>query len=354
MMTKKIYFYCTISLFFFHISSVGAQPIFEEVANSGLDAFSANEGIAIGDFNNDGWEDIYVSSPFGTNRLCKNMGDGTFQEVGSTAGVALSSLSVASTWGDINNDGFLDLYISLVNDNDQLFLNNGDETFQDITLSSGIANNANTKCVNMADVNNDGFLDIYLSNFNTENILFINNGDNSFSNQTTVSGAMDTGPSMGNIFFDYDKDGDVDLYLTHDQLVPNILYQNDGTGVFTDVSEAAGVNAIGYGMGVDVGDMDNDGWLDLYITNLFQNVLFRNNSDGTFENISSDAGVDDNGMGWGNLFLDFNKDGLMDIYVANESDFMNPNDPNVLYKNMGDLTFEKVETNQAISNIDNS
>jgi len=344
----------SVLVFLITVQFVNGQVGFQEVNNSGLQSLSGNEGIAIGDFNNDGWEDIYVSVPSGMNRLCKNMGDGSFQEVALSSGVAVLEQSIASTWGDINNDGFLDLYVSTVNENDHLFLNNGNETFEEITLSAGINNTTNTKAVNMADVNNDGFLDIYLSNFLSENALLINQGNNTFKNKIDESGASDDGPSMGGVFFDYDNDGDVDLYLTHDHFVPNILYQNNGEGVFLDVGKSARVNSIGYGMGVDVGDVDNDGWLDIYVTNLFQNVLFKNDGDGTFSNISESANVDDLGMGWGILFLDFDKDGLMDIYVANESDFMNPAEPNVLYKNRGNLTFEKVETNENVSNIDNS
>jgi len=339
---------------FCFLTPLFAQAQFMEVANSGLEAFSGNEGIAVGDYDNDGFEDLYVSVPLGPNRLCKNLGNGEFEEMGEVLGVAIEGQSVASTWGDINNDGFLDLYISVVNENDFLFLNNGDGNFENITASAGIDNLAIPKSVNMADVNNDGFLDIYVSNFQTENVLYLNQGNNTFIDNTLSSGALDTGPSMANIFFDYDQDGDIDLYLVHDQLQPNILYQNDGTGVFAAVSEAAGVNFIGFGMGVDVGDINNDGWLDIYITNLYQNALLTNNGDGTFTDISTSAGINDDGMGWGTSFLDYNKDGLVDIYVANESNFFNPPTPNVLYKNLGNSTFEKVELNGAISNTDNS
>ncbi len=349
---KKLY----LKILFFSclVNPLWSQSEFTEVVNSGLQSFSGNEGIAVGDFDNDGFEDLYVSVPLGINRLCKNLGDGTFEEVGTLAGVAISGQSVASTWGDINNDGYLDLYVTVVNEKDQLFINNGNGTFDEITSNAGIDNLGVPKSVNMSDVNNDGLLDIYVSNFLSENVLYINQGNNTFTNQTVASGALDDGPSMGTIFFDYDKDGDVDLYLSHDQLVANILYQNNGAGVFTDVSDQAGVNTIGYGMGVDVGDIDNDGWLDIYITNLYKNVLLRNNGDGTFIDKSTSAGIEDDGMGWGTSFLDYNKDGLMDIYVANESDFFNPPNPNVLYKNLGNSTFEKVEMNGVISNIERS
>ncbi|MEM9917251.1 MAG: FG-GAP-like repeat-containing protein [Bacteroidota bacterium] len=349
---KKLFlpFLCT----FFSMSLCYTQSAFMEVSTSGLEVFSGNEGIAVGDFDQDGLEDLYVSVPQGPNRLCRNKGDGTFEEIGIAAAVAVEGQSVASVFGDINNDGRLDLYVTVVNGNDHLFLNKGDGTFEDISLSAGIQNLGIPKSVNMADVNQDGWLDIYVTNFEAENKLYLNQQNLTFSDGTDAAGALDTLASMGTIFFDYDKDGDPDLYLVHDRLQANYLYQNDGTGRFTEVGQAAGVNTIGYGMGVDVGDIDNDGWPDIYVTNLFQNVLFHNQGDGTFVNIAETAGVNDNGMGWGTSFIDFDKDGLLDIYVANESDFFNPPDPNVLYRNMGDFTFEKVATDDPISNIDNS
>jgi hypothetical protein len=145
---------------------------------------------------------------------------------------------------------------------------------------------------------------------------------------------------MGSVFFDYDLDGDQDLYLTHDAQVPYILFENDGTGRFTDVSEAAGVNYAGFGMGVDVGDYNRDGWPDLYITNLFANVLYRNNGDGTFTNVAPELGVGDEGMGWGCVWTDFDNDGWQDVYVSNDS-YFSPYD-NVLYWNMGGADFNNM------------
>jgi hypothetical protein len=144
--------------------------------------------------------------------------------------------------------------------------------------------------------------------------------------------------AMGAIFFDYDKDNDPDLYLVHDGQ-PNILYKNIGGGRYVDVSTEAGVDYEGFGMGVDIGDVNQDGWMDLYITNLYENVLFLNNGDGTFTNASQKAQVEDYGMGWGTNFLDFNNDGLQDIYVTNDSYFSDY--PNVLYKNIGDTLLGK-------------
>ncbi|MBX2870626.1 MAG: VCBS repeat-containing protein [Saprospiraceae bacterium] len=317
--------------------------------SSGLDlfAFGGVQGIAVGDYNNDGFDDLYVSADVGRNKLFQNNGDGSFSEVASSLGLDIAAKSKSAIWGDINNDGYPDLYLANLISNDQLFLNQGDGTFRDITSQAGIENLANPSSVNMADVNNDGFLDIYVSNLAAENILYLNQKDLSFQNYTQQSGATDTGSSMGSIFFDYDKDGDQDLFLTHDHAEPSFLYQNDGTGHFTEVGETANANVQGLGMGIDIGDINRDGYTDIYITNLFKNTLLLNKGDGTFENISASAGIEDYGMGWGTTFIDYDRDGWVDIYVANDSDF-SPY-PNVLYRNLGDHTFSAVELQKAVS-----
>ncbi|MEM1120018.1 MAG: FG-GAP-like repeat-containing protein [Bacteroidota bacterium] len=327
-----------------------ATAQFRDITQSaGLPLKGYSQGIAIGDYNNDGWEDLYISVETGNNRLCKNNGDGTFSEVADDLGLAFSEKTKTAVWGDFNNDGWLDLYVANLRTADQLLLNEGNGTFENITEQAGISNvTPNPTSVNLADVNQDGFLDIYVSNFKAENILYINNGDLTFTDKTLESGTTDTGSSMGSLFFDYDGDGDQDLYLVHDNIEPNILYENDGTGHFTDVSRATRTNVRGYGMGVAVGDVNNDALPDLYITNLFKNYLLINQGNGTFFERAQPTQTDDFGMGWGTTFLDFNNDGLQDIYVSNDSYFSEFD--NVLYENRGDLDgqgvrFEKVAAN---------
>ena len=330
-----------LSLFFVPDLS-GQNALFNEVSQLvGISRFGGSQGIAVGDYNNDGFDDFYISSDTGKNQLFRNNGDGTYSEVAEELGLDITAKTKTSIWGDINNDGYLDLYLANLRTNDQLFQNLGDGRFRDITVESGIWNTQNPSSVNMADVNNDGFLDIYVANFASENILYLNQKDLSFVDYTYASGALDKGSSMGSVFFDFDKDGDQDLYLVHDHAEPNFLYLNDGQGRFIEVGEQTGANVQGLGMGVDVGDINNDGYLDIYITNLFKNILLLNQGNGTFSNISKWAGIEDFGMGWGVSFLDFDKDGWLDIYVANDSDF-SP-EPNVLYQNNRDNTFSKVE-----------
>lgn len=336
----------------FCLTSYGQTEFTDVTSIAALQNKKGAEGIAFGDYNNDGYDDFYVSHIEGANQFYQNNGDGTFTEIGKEKGLDLRENIDTRTaaWGDLNNDGWLDLYIGNKGTPDQLFLNLGNENFEEISASAGIQQVGHPKSVNLADINQDGFLDIYISNFAGENVLYLNNGDQTFKNYNLIAGALDRGRAMGSIFFDYDKDGDVDLYLVHDGNEPNFLYQNDGTGVFTEVSQAANVNTKSFGMGVDVGDVNNDGWLDIYITNFGPNFLLLNNGDGTFIDISKSAEVSHSGMGWGMTFIDYDNDGLLDIYVANDTDFSGGFQPNVLYRNKGNLTFERAETNGDICN----
>lgn len=343
---KKYFLSITIAF----LLSLPAQTLraqYQEISQAaGINAAGPFRGLAFGDFDGDGWDDLYVCSRLGENKLYRNRGDGTFIDVSKAAGVNSSANTRLAIWGDLNNDGYPELYLGLENEPDILFLNNGNGTFTDISWSAGIYNPANPFSVSMADVNQDGRLDIYVANFKTENKLYLNNGNLTFSDYTFRSGALSTRNAMATLFFDYDNDHDLDLYLVHDGQ-PNLFYRNTGDGRFEEISETAGVADPGFGMGADAGDINNDGWLDLYVTNLYENKLYLNNGDGTFSDISKSAGVDDYGMGWGTNFLDFNNDGWLDLYVANDS-YFSPY-PNVLYQNNGDLTFRIVEPEGPVS-----
>ncbi|MEL6865529.1 MAG: VCBS repeat-containing protein, partial [Bacteroidota bacterium] len=295
------YFYLSILMAGLFTCSIlqAQQAQFDDISEScGLTDNNRNIGVAFGDYNNDGHDDIYVSRPIGENLLFEALGDGTFEEVGVLAGVNVAEKTRTAVWGDINNDGWLDLYLGQLDAPNRLFLNDGNGQFTDISEEAGIsAAESKTRTVLMADVNNDGWLDIYDANFEQQNALYINQGNTTFVDEVYSSGATDFKKAMGAVFFDYDNDNDLDLYLTHDGNEEFILYQNDGEGNFLDVSVSANADMRGLGMGVDFGDVNNDGYLDLYVTNLLENFLLLNNGDGTFTDIGQAAGVDDIGMG---------------------------------------------------------
>ncbi len=322
--------------------SAFGQVSFQDIsAQAGLTQIGLNYGAAMGDFNNDDLEDIFATRLMDGGMLYQNLGNGNFANITAQSGISTLPSAQFAVWGDVNNDGWLDLFIGARDEGNALYLNNQDGTFTDVAALAGVATGTKVKAVLFADVDMDGWLDIYIARLGLQNILYRNNGSAagaglSFTDITLVSGATDPLISMGAVFFDYDNDGDPDLYLTHDANIPNILYRNNGNGTFSDVSIISGTNIAAMGMGVDVGDINNDGWLDIYITNLGPNTLLLNNGNGTFFNIANLAGVADVGMGWGCSFLDFDNDGWQDIYVANDS-YFSPY-PNLLYRNNGNPT----------------
>lgn len=348
MTTNAIHSFALVFFFFIIGPSLYAQ--FEDHTDlAGIGNAGQNRGISIIDFDQDGWEDLYFTRLDGPNPLYRNNGDGTFSNVASIAGVDYSGASGTSVWGDLDNDGWPDLILGNRREPSRIYRNNGDGTFSDITFNTGVAVNAQVMSISLADVDRDGWLDLYFAILGEQNALYLNNGNGTFANYTYASGALDEGIAMGTVFFDYDRDGDPDLYLIHDANQPNILYQNVGGGHFIDVSRASGLDLAAQGMGVDVADIDQDGWLDVYITNLYENVLFRNRGDGTFEDISIQAGITDRGMGWGVAFLDYDNDTRPDVYVANETKFAVDYKyyDNVLYRNEDGQMFQ-VATNDAL------
>lgn len=334
-------------------SSAFGQLAFRDVSDAvgTIERGGQNIGISFCDYNNDNQEDFYVVCRTGPNHFYKNEGNGVFTERSQEMGLNFLGNSRTAVWGDLNNDGFEDVYVGNMNEPDVLYQNNGDGTFNNITQIAGIDNDSRVFSVNMVDVNQDGWLDIYISNSNSDNVLYLNHGASelSFSNYTAEAGLKDTRHCMGVVFFDMDNDGDEDLYVTHDANIPNTLYKNDGTGHFTEMGQAAGVDFRGFGMGVDAGDLDNDGDFDLYVTNLYDNVLYINQGDGTFKDFTEISDVGDIGMGWGASIFDFDNDGLNDIYIGNDSYFYPL--PNLLYENKGNYKFVSLDETAVVSSM---
>jgi hypothetical protein len=247
--------------------------------------------------------------------------------------------------GDINNDGLVDLYFTANLGPNKLYLNKGDFKFEDITETAGVAGTrAWSTGVAMADVNGDGFLDIYVCNSgdisgdNKQNELFINQGDGTFKEMAEEYGLADQGFSTHAVFFDYDKDGDLDVYLLNnsyqaigsfnkmqnerikrDPVGGDKLFRNDGDK-FTDVSEEAGIygSIIGFGLGITIGDVNQDTWPDIFISNDFfeKDYLYINNQDGTFTESMESSMRSISAASMGADIADINGDGLLDIFVT--------------------------------------
>jgi len=315
-------------------------------------------GMTVGDFDNDGYPDIYVSN-HGTNVLFHNNGNGTFSNITKKAGVGGNECSVGAVWLDYDNDSFLDLYVGnyiefdaqynyyyapdgfpgpMAYDGqpDILYHNNGDGTFTDVTKEMGVFNSdGRAMGVGAADYDNDGFVDIFVSNDHMINYLYHNNQGKGFEDRGIMSGVAfnqigEATISMSVDFADYNNDGLVDLFVSDD--VYCSLYKNEGNGVFSEMSYNAGI-AVACGQFVGWAssflDYDNDADLDLFKVNgelkhLYgqEDQLFENAGNGNFIDISTDRGeyFQQELVGRGASFGDFDNDGDFDAYIVNLND----------------------------------
>ncbi len=259
----------------------------------------------------------------------------SFQYIYNGGGVAV---------GDINNDGLTDIYFTANELPDKIYLNKGNLQFEDISDAAGIKNARGwTTGVSMMDFNNDGYLDIYVcksgwSSMNPEwrrNVLYINQKDNTFKNEAKAYGLDDKGFSVQATYLDYDNDGDVDLYLSNHPtdfdtqkeeemranppvVVSDRMYRNNGDNTFTDVSDEAGILNYGHGLGPICADLNDDGWTDIYIANDYKanDFMYINNGDGTFTDKIKDMTAHVSFYAMGVDISDFNNDGLQDILTT--------------------------------------
>ena len=362
-------------------------------------------GIAFFDYDNDGWLDIYLTNgsrldahwPAGkqpTTHLFKNNRDGTFTDVTEKSGLGRSGWQTGVCVGDYDNDGWDDLFCTFWGHN-ILFHNNGNGTFADVTHKAGLHQEHGrwgTGCT-FFDYDRDGHLDLFVCNFvkldpdkpltidqasfcqwkgvptmcgprglpGDTNILYHNNGDGTFTDVSEKAGILKPGPrySITSVSYDFDNDGWPDIYVAVDS-EPSIMFKNNHDGTFTDVAVMAGCayNDDGHeqaGMGLGVADYDCDGWLDIFKTNFADDTsnLYHNNGDGTFSDLSFDSGVGINNsyVAWGCGFIDFDNDGWSDIVQVNghvypEIDHYNFGEtfknPRLVYKNLVNGHFKDV------------
>jgi hypothetical protein len=323
-------------------------------------------GVAVGDYDGDGWSDLYISRA-GTNLLLRNRNGNGFEDVTAQAGAGDPGNSQAALFLDLDNDGDLDLFVvnalySLIKDEHSrrghvLYRNEGSGRFTRVPGELGPIGPASG--VTAADYDRDGLLDLYVTYYQDAklnpyhhyveakdgfgNRLYRNLGGLRFEDVTAQSGAGGNGWSYASAWADFDEDGRIDLFVAND-FGDDALYRNRGDGTFEQIAAKAGVADPANGMAADWGDYDNDGKLDLYIANMYSktgnqfvplypelsdtlrqkllwsargNSLYRNRGDGGFEETAVKAAVNLAGWAWGSNFFDYDNDGWLDLHVAN-------------------------------------
>ena len=322
---------------------------------------SVGGGAAWLDYDQDGWLDLYLvtgnwteglsegQKPSGkpANKLFRNKGDGTFEDVTSDAGVGYRGYGMGVTVADFNNDGYPDIYISNHGPN-VLYMNTGKGNFTDVTAKAGVAGNECSVGAAWLDYDNDGHLDLYVGNYisydpeyrfyyapdgfpgplaydGQSDRLYRNLGDGTFADVTEAMGVYnEDGRAMGVGAIDYDGDGWMDIYVANDHMI-NYFYRNEGGKFFRDMGIPTGTafNQVGeetVSMAVDFADYDGDGLIDLLISDDTFNSLFRNQGNGVFVDMAFPAGIaipSGQHIGWATAFIDIDNDGLVDIFKVN-------------------------------------
>jgi hypothetical protein len=329
---------------------------------------TTGSGCAMFDYDNDGWLDAFLVNgtyldeqglprpeKAAYHALFHNRGDGSFENVTEGAGLKVATYGQGVACGDYDGDGFTDLYITNYGPN-QLYRNNGDGTFEDVTEKSGTGDTRWGGGAVFFDYDGDGDLDLFVANYlkfqpdmegvhasafskrkgfrffpgprdyeAEEDVLYRNNGDGTFTDVSEEMGLLSGGKGLTVVAVDLDTDGDQDVFVANDA-TPNFFYRNDGDR-FVNIALEAGIaydpdGAETAAMGVDVADVDGDGLLDIYVTNMiFEfNNMYRNQGNLVFEDVARELRLDDDNyrhVGWATRFADFNHDGYLDCFVAN-------------------------------------
>jgi hypothetical protein len=356
-------------------------------------------GVCVSDFNRDGWQDIYFVNGrdrydrgiIAKNALYRNNRDNTFTDVTDKAGVPGTGYGLGCAWGDYDNDGYPDLFVTQYGNN-VLYHNNGDGTFTDVTAKAGVAGAESGPIHSGAtffDYDRDGRLDLYVGSYvafdqnsrrycniggvqsscppsaypGSRNALYHNNGDGTFTNVSAAANILQPeGKNLSVGAADYDNDGWPDLFVANDGL-PAYLYQNLHNGKFQETAESAGMAFTLRGqtmaaMCISLGDYDNDGWLDLYVSDFQKSSdhLWHNSGKGYFDEVSDEAGISvptRDVLSFGGGFFDYDNDGWLDLFIANghvypEIEQVSPDthykQHNTLFHNEGNGKFKDVST----------
>lgn len=332
-----------------------AQLAFDDVAAQiGVDySYGDSEyggGVSFADFDNDGWDDITYASENGVDLYFFKNTNGVFNLV-TFNGISNTSKAKQVIWVDYDNDGDKDFFVTAIEGKNAFYSNDGEMNFTDISSTIGIfQTDLFTYGASFGDIDNDGDLDLFISNRSPEDHNYLYRNDSGiYVDITGTSGISLEGQlSFCSIFFDYDKDGLQDIYVSNDKEENiNRLYKNLGDGVFQDVSESSNAGVDVSAMSTTLGDFNNDGWFDIYITNtpfsqvssIQGNVLLKNNGDGTFTNVATETGTSFDSVGWGSVFLDADNDGLLDIYVSSSENGNGSLISSAFYHQQDDETF---------------
>jgi tetratricopeptide (TPR) repeat protein len=305
---------------FFHNNGDGTFS--DRSAAAGLTHQLGGLNLVETDYNNDGCPDVLVlrgAWEKGAQRmsLLRNNCDGTFTDVTKESGLSKPTNAQGAAWADINNDGLLDLFVVNERGPSQLYLNKGDGTFQDVSHSAGIDRSAFSKGVAAADYDGDGYVDFYVSNINNiGNYLYHNNRDGTFTEVAEQAGVPGTGRSFATWFFDYDNDGWPDLFVAS-------YFKSIDESIKTYLGLPTGLDRVYMPMGANFGDIDNDGYLDIYLgtgspsyASLLPNVLLRNKEGKTFVDVTASSGTGELHKGHGVAFADLDNDGDEDILTS--------------------------------------
>jgi enediyne biosynthesis protein E4 len=281
-------------------------------------------GAGSADVDNDGDQDLYLCDLLNKNKFLLNDGNGFFRDVSGQSSRAVDSVerTNSAVFSDVDNDGDLDLFLANEYSTNRLYLNNGYGYFTEVTETAGIQTNYGGMGGVFADLNDDNLTDLYVVNWSKENILYKNvtsEGNVRFEKVESITGGGEFKKSNAAVFADYDNDGDMDLFVTNRKF-SNRLYRNDSGFKFTDVtSDVIGLDsALSYG--ATFADFDNDGYLDLFVANVGENILYKNVNGKKFIDVTEEYGVDLGGYSTGTASGDIDGDGDIDLYVSNYLD----------------------------------